>query len=141
MTGFIIGHTEPAYQVGIMNELKYKNFTLKFFINSIQGGKNGYLGSLAFPGWGDFDNNTRYNFYNVDYWTPNNPSGKFDIPGTPTKIQYQYYEKRNFIRLQDITLAYNVNPEFINKIGLQSGEIFFSGKKPSHSNKMGGMGS
>ncbi|HSF55901.1 MAG TPA: SusC/RagA family TonB-linked outer membrane protein, partial [Algoriphagus sp.] len=40
----ILGRTEPAYRLGIQNTLKYKEFTLRFFINSIQGGENGYLG-------------------------------------------------------------------------------------------------
>lgn len=39
----ILGQTDPAYRFGILNKFRYKDFTLSFFINSVQGGKNGYL--------------------------------------------------------------------------------------------------
>ena len=135
----IIGHTEPAYQFGISNEFIYKDFSLKFFIHSIQGGKDGYLGSMAPPSiWYSYDNIGRQNNFNIDYWIPNNPNGKYDVPGSPTKIKYGYYKQRSFIRLQDIILAYNITPAKINKIGLQSARVFLSGKNLLTLTKWGG---
>ncbi|MBO9617653.1 MAG: SusC/RagA family TonB-linked outer membrane protein, partial [Niabella sp.] len=41
----ILGKLDPSYSMGISNNIQYKAFELKFFINTIQGGKNGYLGA------------------------------------------------------------------------------------------------
>ncbi len=38
----ILGQTAPAYTFGIQNSLSFKGFTFRFFINSFQGGKDGY---------------------------------------------------------------------------------------------------
>jgi len=125
----IVGRTEPAYQFGIMNEINFKNFTFRFFINSVQGGKNGYLGSMAPPGgWSNFDNLMRSNFIDIDYWTPNNPNAKYDLPGAITKVPYRHMESRSFVRIQDIILAYNMNSKLLNKLGFHSGKIFLTGK-------------
>lgn len=135
----IVGRTEPAYQFGVMNEVSYKNFTFRVFINSVQGGKDGYLGSMAPPsGWTNFDNLTRFNFIDIDYWTPNNPNAKYDIPGAATKIPYQHMESRSFVRIQDVILAYNVHSKFLDKLGLHSGKVFLTGKNLFTFTKWGG---
>ena len=43
----IVGYSTPLYRFSIRNTLSYKNFTLTFFINSVQGGKNHYLGNSS----------------------------------------------------------------------------------------------
>jgi hypothetical protein len=45
-----LGRTEPAYLMGMQNTMRYKNFTFRFFINSIQGGRNRYLGANTTAG-------------------------------------------------------------------------------------------
>src|SRR5699024_8361867 len=72
----IKGRTEPAYRFSIHSNLSYKQFTLSFLINSIQGGRNGYLGANS-VGIIRNDNNIRWNHYkDIDYWTPTNPKGR-----------------------------------------------------------------
>lgn len=126
----ILGRTEPAYRFGIQNTLRYCGFTLKAFINSIQGGKNGYLGSNH-PGGGA---NTTGNaqsanwFTFLDYWSPRNPDGKYPLPWAGASILPARYFSRSFVRLQDISLSYQLKDAIAKKIGLGQLKIYVSGK-------------
>jgi TonB-linked SusC/RagA family outer membrane protein len=124
----IIGREEPAYSFGILNEFSYKNFTLRIFINSIQGGEDGYLG-LNNPTMGQADQVRRRNlFKELDYWVPSNPDARYRAQDRIAAIDYLYYGSRSFVRLQDVILAYNVDQSIANKLGLQGIKAFVSGK-------------
>lgn len=126
----ILGNTEPAYSFGIQNTVSYKQFTLRAFINSIQGGKNSYLsanlpygyngtpGQAANANWFDF----------VDFWSPRNPDGIHANTWTPTPVGSREYFSRNFIRLQDISLSYSLTDKLAKKIGAANAKLFVSGK-------------
>jgi hypothetical protein len=124
----IIGRREPAYNFGLLNELNYKNFTFRFFFNSIQGGTNGYMG-LNNPDFGQADNARRSNFFvDYDYWTPSNPDARYRAQDRVAGIEYRYYGDRSFIRLQDVTLAYRFNQAVTQHLGLGALKLFVSGK-------------
>ena len=125
----ILGREEPAYQFGILNEFNYQNFTLRFFINSIQGGSNSYLGRNMLAGFGTGDNIRRNNIWNeYDYWTPANPNARYARLDQGAATNYIYYGDRSFVRLQDITLAYRFNSSWLKNIGLRQLKLFVSGK-------------
>lgn len=126
----ILGNTEPAYQFGIQNTVQYKQFTLRAFINAVQGGKNSYL-SENFPyGYnGTPGNATNSNWFDfTDYWSPRNPNGKYPNPWVPSPAGGKQYFQRNFIRLQDISLSYSLSDKVAKKIGASNAKIFASGK-------------
>ncbi|MCE6989828.1 TonB-dependent receptor [Dyadobacter sp. CY323] len=126
----ILGRTEPAYQMGIQNTLKYSNFSFRFFINTIQGGKNAYLGANHPTGV----NNTKstaqhgnwFSFY--DYWSPSNPNGKYPLVWEPAQIAPVRYVSRSFARLQDVSLSYQLPIKLLSKIRLKSANLYLSGK-------------
>ncbi|MGJ1269665.1 SusC/RagA family TonB-linked outer membrane protein [Sphingobacterium spiritivorum] len=114
----VLGKLDPSYSLGISNSFQYKNVQLKFFINSIQGGKNGYLGApgimLQNP-----DNIRNNNAFAFDYWTPNNPDARYRSIAAyvPTLGEnFGPYISRSFIRLQDLTLTYNLSQKLIERI-------------------------
>ncbi len=124
-----IGKTEPLFSAGFQNNLNYKNFTLRFFINTIQGGKDGYLGSQAGPGFnstGNFANANHFTFY--DHWSVTNPDAKYSVNYHVPQIIPTKYCSRSFVRLQDISLAYDLDPSFVKKFGLQNAKLYLSGK-------------
>ncbi len=125
-----LGRTEPAYRIGFQNTMRYKNFTFRFFINAIQGGGNRYLGAnttSGIPGTtGTAQNANWFDFY--DYWSPNNPDAKYNIPWAPGQINAPRYFSRSFVRLQDISLAYQLRSDFAQQIGVQGLKLFVSGK-------------
>src|SRR4030095_9132264 len=99
-----IGRQEPAYRMSLYNSFSYKGFSLSFFLNSIQGGKNGYLGNAVRLFYRD-DNSIRNNDLTaVDYWSPANPGGKYPriISGNHSTVEPAMWESRSFVRLQDV---------------------------------------
>lgn len=129
----IIGCSSPSYSFGIQNSLKYKAFTLRFFINSIQGGKNYYLGPenlydfSILNGPGHFNNSFPVG---IEYWTPENPQAKYQRPGirVSSGLAGTLYSPRNFIRLQDISLSYDLESAIVSRLGLSSLSVYLSGK-------------
>lgn len=129
----ILGREEPAYRISAFNSLIYRNLTLRVLVNSIQGGRNSYLGPND-PGSGMLTsgaetNALRYNFVKeFDFWTPSNPNAVFRHPTSAGGIDPVLYFDRSFVRLQDISLSYNFNSKFSDKLNIADLNIFISGK-------------
>jgi TonB-dependent starch-binding outer membrane protein SusC len=126
----VIGKTNPAYTFSVLNKLSYKNFSLTFFINSVQGGKNGYLG-LNYAAITQDDNSRRFNRISEmadKFWSPNNPGGIYSSSVTSGAITPKVYQDRSFIRLQDVTLGYNVPKTISEHIGVDNINLFVNGK-------------
>lgn len=125
-----IGTTAPKYRMSLFNTVSYKGITLSFLLNTIQGGKDGYLGNNTRLFFRD-DNGVRDNDLSaVDYWSPRTPNGKYPriIDGSHSKVEPSMYESRSFIRLQDLSLGYNLPPKILAKMKAQAVNLFVSGK-------------
>ena len=128
----IIGYGVPNYRVGVNSSLYYKNFTFSFFINSIQGG-NGYymMNNYANVISANLDNDDTYRRNTTavrQYWTPDN--GVTNSPGiysTPI-ITSGVYESRSFVRIQDVSLNYQFNKDFLKTLGINGLTVYISGK-------------
>jgi len=129
----IVGYRTPSFRFSINNTLSYKNFTLSFFINSIQGGKKYYRldnAGVTNVAWRS-DDVLRINASAVrPYWTPDNgvdnATGVYNSPAVTSGI----YESRSFVRLQDVSLSYSFSPELLNSLKLQACQIYISSKNP-----------
>lgn len=127
----VIGYESPSYRFGIDNRLSYKNFTLSFFINSIQGGENYYLANNADRINPLFYMQQRRNNSAINpYWRPDAPTtnttGIYNAPVRQSGI----YQSRSFVRLQDISLSYQFPQNLLDKLSLQSCEVYISSKNP-----------
>lgn len=123
-----LGRTEPAYTIGVQSEMKYKNFTFRFFVNTIQGGRDGYLGANIPSNVGSTGNFANLNTFNYDLWSISNPNGKYAVGWSIPQINPTPYYSRSFIRLQDIALAYEFDNSLLKKIGMRNLKMFASGK-------------
>ena len=123
-----LGRTEPAYSFGIQSGFTYKNITFRFFINAIQGGKNGYLGANPPANVASTGSFANLNTFNYDLWSVNNPTGKYAAGWTVPQINPTPYYSRSFVRLQDISFAYQFDNSLISKIGIENFKLFVSGK-------------
>jgi TonB-dependent starch-binding outer membrane protein SusC len=124
-----LGRTEPAYRFSISNSFEYKGVTLSVLINSVQGGKDGFLGNNN-PMYFREDNSIRANYLQgIDFWSPVNPTGKYprNISGSHAKIEPNMYQSRSFIRLQDVSLSYNLG-NLIKSAKAKSINLYVSGK-------------
>lgn len=129
MDRVFLGRAEPAYRVSLSNNFEYKGFNLSVLINSIQGGKDGYLRNNN-PSYFRDDNSIRVNYIQgIDFWSPTNPTGKYprNISGSRAKIEPNMYQSRSFIRLQDISLSYNLG-NLLKSTKAQSINLYISGK-------------
>jgi hypothetical protein len=125
----VLGSSDPNYRFSINNKLSYKNISLSFFINSIQGGGGYYLGNPGNLIAGGTDTAIRENRTAIrPYWRPdapttNSPGIYYTQPVTGT-----LFIERSFVRLQDVTLAYTVPSSILGKIGIDAFRVYVSGK-------------
>ena len=124
-----IGRTDPAYTMGLQNNLRFKRITFRSFLHTIQGGKDGYLGAQQNT-WSNSKGNTinSNNFNYIDMWSPTNPDAKDPQAYQMSKVSGVRYQHRDFVRLADVSLAYSFNPNLVKKIGVAGLEIYLSGK-------------
>ncbi|SEA18768.1 TonB-linked outer membrane protein, SusC/RagA family [Porphyromonadaceae bacterium KH3R12] len=125
----ILGYQVPLYRFSIINTFRYKDFELRAFINSIQGGKNHYLGRPArrLP---IRDHLQNWAYMDFDYWTPENPNAKYRQLGEYNTIlgqEFSPYVSRSFIRLQELSLSYNLPRNILNKTFLSRAKVFVTG--------------
>lgn len=125
-----LGQTSPKYRMSLYNTVSYKGFTLSFLLNSIQGGKNGYLANDTRI-FARNDNSIRDNdLAGVDFWSPANPNGKFPryLGTNHSKVEPPLYESRSFVRLQDISLGYSLPASILKRVKAQEISFYVSGK-------------
>ncbi|MEQ6121607.1 SusC/RagA family TonB-linked outer membrane protein [Reichenbachiella sp. MALMAid0571] len=129
----ILGYSDPSYRFGVANTVSYKNLSLYVFINSIQGGKNYYMGNDAPHAYGNWVQRDQLSYNNFpkgawDYWMPENPDAKYRRLDTSSQFGGTPYNQRSFVRLQDVSLAYTFPIGIIEKINITNLKIFVSGK-------------
>lgn len=118
-----LGQSSPRYRWSFRNEfILFKNFDLSFLIYSYWD----YLGSFnqaknrdGFP--------DRTNAYVFPYWTPEHPENKFArIYSSDGGASYSVYRKKNFIRLADVSLAYNVPQSVTQRFHARDLKFYFT---------------
>jgi TonB-linked SusC/RagA family outer membrane protein len=130
----ILGSGDPAYRFGMLNKLRYKCFTLSFFINSVQGGENGYLQAhdINYSAVSRAEaNHRRWNMpaeLAANYWSPSNPDATFSLATGIGATNPLLYQSRSFIRLQDVNLSCNLPHKWLNPIGVENLDVFINGK-------------
>ncbi|MFH4968317.1 TonB-dependent receptor [Gaetbulibacter sp. M240] len=126
----ILGTPDPNYRVSFQNNFNYKGFNLSIFINSIQGGNGYYLGNGSdYLITGGTDIERRKNRPAIrPYWRPDAPTTNSPGMFWPQSQTGPLLVDRSFIRLQDITLSYNLPQTTLKKIGVKNLQFYMSGK-------------
>jgi TonB-linked SusC/RagA family outer membrane protein len=128
----IVGNKSPNYRFGINNTFTYKGFAFSFFLNSIQGGNGFYTDDaydiIAAAGANpDFAiRSNRPSIY--PYWRPDNPVNNVPAIYYAPPQNPGYYMSRSFVRLQDVSLSYDLGKKALSKIKLNSLQFYVSGK-------------
>lgn len=121
-----LGYSEPRFRWTFRNEFTfYKNFSFSFLVYSYWGHKTAFNQaknrSNAFP--------DRVNSYAFPFWTPENPINDYArLASNDGSASYSIYRKRSFMRLDNISLAYNLPADLLQRIKLQTLTIYFSVK-------------
>ena len=106
-------YTTPRFRWTLHNEFTlYKNLSLSFSLYS-NWGQYGAFNGAANAGFAD-----RYSAYEQPRWTPENPINDFARIGS--KNLGTNYVNRSFIRLDNVTVSYNVPRDFLRKFKVQN---------------------
>lgn len=126
---FVVGDPNPDWIAGLNNTFSYKGIELSVlfqgvFGNEINNGAGGFM-SASFD-W--FDNQTRDQ---LDRWQ--NPGDITNVPqlrlgyGNGIGASSRYVEDGSYVRLKNLTLAYNLSSAILNKIKIKSAKIYVTG--------------
>jgi TonB-dependent starch-binding outer membrane protein SusC len=124
-----IGNPHPDFTYGFTNNFKYKNFDLSVFVQGSQGND---IMNLT---WRNGTSNAQL-YQNaltdaLDYWTPENTNTNIPRPVGSTSadnnlISSRYIEDGSYLRIQNVTLGYNLPQSLINKVNLTRLRIYAS---------------
>jgi TonB-dependent starch-binding outer membrane protein SusC len=123
-----IGHDVPQYRLGLRNDFTFlKNFTASIFIRADLGFMREYDDALN-SGWESDDRQNRLGGY-VPYWTVDNPNNEYPRLN-PNISSYGggllIYKQSSFVRVQDISLTYNMPSAVTQQLKLNHLQIFGS---------------
>ncbi|MBI1301532.1 MAG: SusC/RagA family TonB-linked outer membrane protein [Alphaproteobacteria bacterium] len=124
----ILGNQLPRWIGGMTNTFNYKNWDLSFFIYTRQGVMfrnsmlSGTFGELGSP---------RYNRLNLNYWTQENPTNDYFGVWQPNPFrQAIQYKNADFVRLQFITLGYNLPATLLERLKISNARFYIQADNP-----------
>lgn len=121
-----IGYTRPRYRWGLRNDFTFlKNFTASVFLRADLGHIRSFSPALH-NGFSTYDRN---NTYALPYWTPDNPINDYAKLDNRTNAYggvFRIYKPTSFVRVQDVSLAYNLPVATSQRIKLNNMQIFAS---------------
>ncbi len=118
----------PKFMGGLGNTFTYGNFSLNIFVNTMLGWKAPFI--LLDPNSSLSENSPGRALNQIDagWWTPENRSNTRPSLVYTNPLGYQYYVSRNFARIQDATLGYNMPKRIAEKLKLTNLKLYVSGK-------------
>jgi TonB-linked SusC/RagA family outer membrane protein len=124
----IIGQAQPDFTFGIDNAFTFGNVDFSFFIDSQQGGNLANVQNIDLL---NFKVDQQGLALASDRWTPENPSTvwpRVDYNNGVNKLfTDRYIEDASFVRLQNITIGYNLDNDLIKKLNISSLRLYVSG--------------
>ena len=122
----ILGSATPKWSGSINSTMEYKGFDFSFFIYTRQG-------QMVYDDMGaEFEG--RWNWLDVDYWTPANQSNTFPRPvagrQVPLYIHSVAYQDGSFVKLKTLTLGYSIPESILSKINLNKLRLYVTAQNP-----------
>lgn len=118
----ILGSPDPKWTGGFSNTFSYKNFSLRVFIQTVQGvlQNNNQLNWIDLAG--------RRNMpAALTYWTPDNHNNNSPALSYTNTLGYGYPRNASFTRLKDVTLTYALPASVLEKTGMEEFSVYLSG--------------
>jgi TonB-linked SusC/RagA family outer membrane protein len=123
----IIGNANPDFIYGLTNSLTYKNFTLDFFIQGVQGNQIMNATRILTESMALTMNQSASV---LNRW--HTPGDITDMPRvtpndwTNTNPSTRYLENGSYLRLKSLTLGYTINPAALSKLKITRFMIYFT---------------
>jgi len=128
-------NTNPDFYGSVQNSFRYKQFTLSFLFRFIkQTGENAFFNMGGIPP--GFFNNNNFNTLVLNRWQKPGDITNIQRYGTSFNLLFAQgsavqsnaaYGDASYIRLQNLSLAYQLPPVFTSKLGIQNLQIFVQG--------------
>lgn len=123
-----IGYKEPRFRLGLRNDFDFlENFTASIFLRSDLGHYGAYSVALNSGN----ESNDRWNRNNgpVPYWTADKPNTEY-ARLNPYLGSYgggiMIYKPMSFLRIQDISITYNLPADLSKRIKMNNFQVFGS---------------
>jgi TonB-linked SusC/RagA family outer membrane protein len=124
----ILGYRNENFRLNLSNTVRYKNFDVYLMVSGIFGGNDRYMLSNLFAymtsGTGRFNDNS----ISKPYWTPDNSSNTYPSAYFSGDSRFLGLQNRQFIRLQDLSVAYTFNANWLKQNHLNSVRVFIAGR-------------
>jgi len=114
-----VGNPNPKFILGIENQLSYEGVTLGFFINSVYGN------TIIVQSYGGAAQGPALKKYFDRRWTPTNTNTDVPRPGGGGGNNYW---DGSFVRLQYVTLSYDLPSKLLDKIKVKGLRVYVTGK-------------
>jgi TonB-linked SusC/RagA family outer membrane protein len=120
------GYSTPRFRLGLNNHLTlFDNFEVTAFIRADLGHESNnvlhtYYASAAYY--------VNYNHYNTPYSTTTNVVDGYSRLDSSPSPSHAYYESRSFVRLQDISIGYNLPNSVLETIRIQQARVYVSSR-------------
>ena len=124
----ILGYSKEKFRLSLANTVNYKNFQLYVMVTGTFGG-NGYYNrsntsAYMTSGTGRFNDNT----IAKPYWTTTNPSNVYPSAYFSGDSRFLGLQSQGFVRIQDLSLSYNINSKLLTKNHISSARVFFAAR-------------
>ena len=127
-------NADPNFMGGFNTRVAYKGIDLSIvgtyqnggILNSTLYGSNGYLNL----------EDGRRGQIKIDYWTEENPGARFPDPNGPKNSNNPKYGSTlgyfsgSFMKIRTISLGYNLNYQWMKRIGMERMRIYFTAQNP-----------
>ncbi|OYX24731.1 MAG: SusC/RagA family protein [Flavobacteriales bacterium 32-35-8] len=122
----ILGSTEPKYIAGLTNTFNYKNIELSIFVI----GRFGYLYNV-----GEENLSGKTSQRQLDYYTDDNTDAEYQKPFFSAGTGDLYntilgYRNGSFLKIRNISLGYNFEEDFTQKLGLSRLRVYVQAANP-----------
>lgn len=121
-----LGQTNPPIMFSLRNDFSYKRFNFSFNLYSYMGHKSLSWAYLNQDNGSSLVTNLA-NTYAKEYWTLENPTNDFarlDAKGPAGVNSPGMLINRSFIRLENVTLGYNLPQRMAGKIGVDKLKLY-----------------
>ena len=126
----IIGNPNPNVYGGVTNTFGYQGLELSFFFQGSFGGDIYNQNRMTTEGMQDaFNQSTRV----LNRWTPENPNtdvprAVFGDPNQNRRLSDRFIEKGTYVRLKNLTLAYNLPGALTRKALISNVRLYVTGQ-------------
>ncbi len=125
-----LGNPNPKFTYGITNTFNYKAFDLTIFLNGSYGAK--ILNALDYQiaSLGSLYQNQLASV--AGFWTPANPTSNIPRPVNGSNnnlvMSDRFIESGSYLRVQNISLGYNLPASLVNRIKLSRLRVYVTGQ-------------